>query len=129
METICRNAAYAFIHSRNLKIDVLLISVNSILKMVLTKEEEFGKTQILECLHEYNTASTIDQRNAIVETAYALLIQSTSLLSKFPKLRNIIQEKMIEYEQFESISEDFKRTIHQLKHVLSNLYSRDDYIA
>lgn len=95
--------------------------------MALT-EEEYGKAHILECLRGYDAASTADQRNAIIETAYALLIQCTSLLSKFPKLRKVIQKKMIEYEQFESISEDFKRTIHKLKQILSNLHTRDDYI-
>lgn len=96
--------------------------------MVLTEEEESGKAHILEYLRGYDAASTIDQRNAIVETAYALLIQYTSLLSKFPELRTVIQEKIIEYEQFKYISEDFKRTIHKLKQILSNLHTRDDYI-
>ena len=132
METMGWNDAYAFIHSRCLKIDAILISVNSILKMVLTEEEESGKSRMFAYIDDYNNESDDHAKNIILANLYAALIQCPSLISKFPRLRNVVRNKILEFEQMEFygviILKDFKFTLQTLKYILITIHTRVDYV-
>jgi hypothetical protein len=96
--------------------------------MPLTEEEQSVKSHILECLSQYYIELGGEQRNEIVAKAYSLLLQCQSLLSKYPTLRCMIHKKLIEYEQFESLSANFIIIINQLHSVLETIHMRDDYV-
>jgi hypothetical protein len=101
--------------------------------MVLTEEEEYEKSKMLAFVDEYNNEFNTHAKNLIVGKMYATLIQCPSLLSKFPSLRNTVQNKVIEFEQMEFygiiILEDLKFTLQTIKYIIANIHTRDDYIA
>jgi hypothetical protein len=98
--------------------------------MPLTKEEQSVNSQIIECLSEYDREElTPDQYIAIGKRAFSLFLQSTSLLSKNPKLRNIVQKSLMIYKQFDFESANFIIILNQLRSILENIHMRDDYVA
>jgi hypothetical protein len=100
--------------------------------MALTKEDIDVMSQIQVYIDDYNNEVYNYRKNKIVANVYGLLIQCPSLLSRFPKLRDIIQFKIIEFHQLEFygtvLSLDLKMTLNQLNHILATLHTRSDYV-
>jgi hypothetical protein len=101
--------------------------------MVLTEEEVIGKSNMLAFVNEYYNEFNNQAKNAIVAKMYAELIQCPSLISKFPSLRNVVQNKILEFEQMEFygiiISEDLKFTLQTIKYIITNIHTRSDYVV
>lgn len=101
--------------------------------MVLTEEEEYEKSKMLAFVDEYNNEFDDHAKNLIVAKMYAALIQCPSLISKFPSLRNVVRNKLLEFEQMELygaiISEDLRFILQTVKYIITTIHTRDDYVA
>jgi len=96
--------------------------------MSTTKEEKRGVNEIYEHLFIIQTAHDEHEINLSVCNAFSSLLQYPSLLSRFRKLRNVVQEKIDEILMNPEISQILAHILYEVQELLYKLPHRSDYV-
>jgi len=96
--------------------------------MSMTEEEKNGSTLIHNYLFINRTTNDIYEINSTACSAFSTLLQYPSLLSRFRKLRIVIQEKIDEFLEKPEISQDFAYVLYNVQELLYRVPHRFDYV-
>ena len=96
--------------------------------MTTTKEEKNGSDLIHEYLFINRTTHDAYEINRSACNVFNSLLQYPSLLSRFRKLRNVIQEKIDEFLEKPDISQDLAYVLYNVQELLYRLPHRSDYV-
>ena len=96
--------------------------------MSSTEEERRGMNEIHAYLFINRTTNDAHEINRSACDAFTTLLQYPSLLSRFRKLRNVIQEKIDEFLEKPDIYQDLAYVLYEVQELLYRLPHRSDYV-
>jgi hypothetical protein len=96
--------------------------------MGFTEEEQTGADTIFEYLCTNQTTNDMHDKTLSAYKAFSTLLQYPSLLSRFRKIRNIVQSKIDEFIVKPTLSPNLVDVLQRVQIILDGISHRSDYI-
>jgi hypothetical protein len=93
-----------------------------------TEEETYGVDEMLSSIKINISTSDIQEKYVTVYNTFTTLLQYPSLLSRFKKIRNLIQEKIDAFSLKPNLPLYFIDLLQRVKIMLDGISHRSDYI-
>jgi len=96
--------------------------------MGFTEEETYGAVEMLSSIQINISTSDIQEKYVTAYNTFSTLLQYPSLMSRFKKIRNLIQEKIDEFSLKPNLPLYFTDVLQRVQIILDGISHRSDYI-